>query len=237
VRDGKEPKTTLADRQGRFFGMLMLSRASRKKSERPGVHPKATSSVIGCNLQATIAMPQPEEHLRALRALAHRQRLRILGALAVGEYSLGDLADLLDLREPTVARHLAILSAAALVRREPYAAGELYTLDQDTLAQLGRGSRLRPAPTTPATTSSDAYTQKVLRNFLDGERLRKIPDQRKKRQVILGWLVERFAHGRPYPEAELNAIIKAHHDDTATLRRELVAEGLLRREADVYWRI
>jgi hypothetical protein len=181
---------------------------------------------------------QPDQALRALRALANPSRLRILGTLAAGEYSLRDLADLLELREPTVARHLAILAAVELVRQEPYDTGNLYTLDQSTLERLSRG-RQAPAPTVAPPTAADAadaYTRKVLRSFLDGERLRKIPDQRKKRQVILRWLAEQIVPERPYPEAELNTMLRAYHEDTATLRRDLVAEGLLRRAGDTYWR-
>lgn len=180
---------------------------------------------------------QPDQVLRALRALANPSRLRILGMLAAGEYSLRDLADLLELREPTVARHLAILAAVDLVQRAPYDTGDLYTLDQSTLEHLSRGHRAPAlAPPPDEENADDAYARKVLRSFLDGERLRKIPDQRKKRQVILRWLAERLAPARLYPEAELNVILSAHHDDTATLRRELVAEGLLRRANDTYWR-
>jgi hypothetical protein len=181
---------------------------------------------------------QPDQALRTLRAMANPSRLRILGVLAGGEYSLRDLADLLDLREPTVARHLTILAAVELVRQEPYDTGNLYTLDQSTLERLSRG-RQAPAPTVAPPTAADAadaYTRKVLRSFLDGERLRKIPDQRKKRQVILRWLAEQIVPERPYPEAELNTMLRAYHEDTATLRRDLVAEGLLRRAGDTYWR-
>jgi hypothetical protein len=39
-----------------------------------------------------------------------------------------------------------------------------------------------------------------------------------------------------YPEAELNARIKRHHPDTATLRREMIMHGLMQRANGVYWR-
>ena len=42
-----------------------------------------------------------------LKTLAHESRLKLLGLLAEREYSVGELAELLDLKEPTVSHHLA----------------------------------------------------------------------------------------------------------------------------------
>lgn len=41
---------------------------------------------------------------------------------------------------------------------------------------------------------------------------------------------------RTYPEAEVNEILGAFHEDYAALRRYLVEEGFLMRETNVYWR-
>ena len=60
-----------------------------------------------------------------------------------------------------------------------------------------------------AATTGETAEAKVLRTFLDGERLTKIPDSAKKRLVILHWLADQFEAGVEYPEAELNARINA----------------------------
>lgn len=39
-----------------------------------------------------------------------------------------------------------------------------------------------------------------------------------------------------YAERDVDAVLRAWHDDHAALRRYLVDEGLLGREANVYWR-
>ena len=57
-----------------------------------------------------------------------------------------------------------------------------------------------------------------------------------KRAVLLDWLVQRFEPGRRYSEPMVNAIIEQVHPDTASLRRYLVDEGMLDREAGEYWR-
>ncbi len=101
------------------------------------------------------------------------------------------------------------------------------------------------------------YDQKVLRDYLVDGRLKTIPTQRKKRDVILRYLAQRFEPGRLYSEKEVNAILVDYHDDVATLRRELVqadpqmaglggapslqpgnavARRLLARENGRYWR-
>lgn len=82
-----------------------------------------------------------------------------------------------------------------------------------------------------------AWERKVLRDFIVKDRLKEIPASRKKREVILRWLAERFEWDRIYPESELNAVIEAVHPDFATLRRELVGADLLARENGRYWRV
>jgi DNA-binding transcriptional ArsR family regulator len=50
-----------------------------------------------------------------LKALAHQSRLLILCILAEGEKSVGELEELLSLRQPTVSQQLARLRADGLV--------------------------------------------------------------------------------------------------------------------------
>jgi hypothetical protein len=87
-----------------------------------------------------------------------------------------------------------------------------------------------------AVDSGDAFRQKVLCDFLDGERLKGIPARRMKRLVVLEWLAEHFEPDRRYGELEVNALLKQHHPDCAALRRELVDAGLVQRQSSVYWR-
>ena len=78
---------------------------------------------------------------------------------------------------------------------------------------------------------------RVLENFIDvAGRLTGIPVQRKKRLVVLRWLVEDFQPGRVYAEAEVNRVISRRHPDFAALRRYLVDEELMQRRRGVYWR-
>lgn len=77
----------------------------------------------------------------------------------------------------------------------------------------------------------------VLRAFLDADgALRSIPSKRAKQLVVLEHLSRVFEIGVRYPEREVNALLRAFHPDVAALRRYLVEDRFLSREAGVYWR-
>ena len=78
---------------------------------------------------------------------------------------------------------------------------------------------------------------RVLSHFLtDDGRLHTIPSKRSKRLVVLDHLAQRFEPGRVYTEAEVNESLSQVHSDYAALRRYLVDDLFLTREAGHYWR-
>jgi hypothetical protein len=72
--------------------------------------------------------------------------------------------------------------------------------------------------------------------FVRDGRLTSLPSRRTMALAACAFLAERFAAGRRYPESEVNELLAEDAPDPATLRRLLVDEGFLRREAGVYWR-
>lgn len=88
-----------------------------------------------------------------------------------------------------------------------------------------------------------AWVDKIVKNYIlvdtdtteSFSRLKEIPASRKKRFVILKWLVNQFEESVNYSEAEVNQILKRFHPDCATLRRELVSYNLMQRERGIYW--
>ena len=172
------------------------------------------------------------------KALADASRLRILGLLAREERSVDELAALLNLKAPTVSHHLKRLGALSLVAMRQDGNTRLYRLDEDALHYLNKEILqaefiAKVADDVPA----DGFAKKVLGSFIVDGKLQTIPAQRKKRDVILRFLVERFDVDRDYTEREVSAIIKEFHPDAATLRRELVGASLMRREASIYRRV
>ena len=178
-----------------------------------------------------------EPLLETLKALADESRLTILGLVAGQERSVSQLTSLLGIKAPTVSHHLAKLKDAELVGMRADGTTHYYRLDTTGLARL-RGSLQTPERGASLSEGAvaDAAEAKVLADFLDGERLKEIPARLKKRQVILRWLVERFEPGVDYTEKQVNEIIGKHHPDFATLRRELIASGLLTRPKGIYRR-
>lgn len=172
-----------------------------------------------------------------LKALADESRLRIVGLLADAERPVGQIASRLGLTPPTVSHHLSRLKAAGLISMRSEGVSHLYRLDVDALHELSRALLARETVESLASNAEqDPWERKVLRDFLVDGQLKQIPANRKKREVVLRWLADQFQIGRRYPEREVNAIIKRHHEDTATLRRELIGAQLLTRENGVYWR-
>jgi hypothetical protein len=78
--------------------------------------------------------------------------------------------------------------------------------------------------------------QAVLARFFRGVQLVEVPAQRAKRLVVLERIALDFEPGRRYAEHEVNELLAIRHPDYATLRRYLVDEGFLDREAGEYWR-
>lgn len=77
----------------------------------------------------------------------------------------------------------------------------------------------------------------VLHRFLDAQgRLHTVPAKQPVRLVVLDHVAQLFEPGRHYPEAEVNTRLRTVHDDVAALRRYLVEEGFLDRDAGRYWR-
>ena len=179
-----------------------------------------------------------EQVVGYLKVLAHETRLRLLGLLASQERSVGELAEILALKEPTISHHLARLSEAQLVTMRPEGTVHLYRLNSDALRELSRDlfTPQRVAGFAPER-QVESWEKKVLRTYVVKNRLTKIPDVRKKRDVVLRWLTGHFEEDRRYSEREVNEIIGRVHSDFATLRRELVGARLMQREEGIYWRV
>ena len=177
--------------------------------------------------------------LQFYKTLANESRLKILGILATKECSVEELATLLELKEPTVSHHLLKLKTMDLVSMRAQANTHLYSLNSEALYKANKDmfTPEKMANLVNDTVEYEAWEQKILNSFLENERIKEIPASHKKRSVILRWLVGKFALDTRYPEAEVNAIIQQHHPDYATLRREFIINGLMERDAGIYWRI
>src|SRR5439155_7622760 len=106
-----------------------------------------------------------------------------------------------------VSHHLAKLKEVGLVGMRSEGTTHIYHLNITEMRSLAkRVLALDTIETFSEDVVSDAWERKILGDFVEGQRLKEIPASRKKREVILRWLAERFQFGKRYPEKEVNAI-------------------------------
>ena len=182
-----------------------------------------------------------EELVTFFKALADANRLKIVGLLAEKPYSVEELAALLQLKPSTVSHHLSKLAEAELVSSRAESYYSIYQLDKKMLEEKSRSMFSQTElSNVAAEVDADAYDNKVIKDYSkrDGS-LKTLPAQRKKLEAILRHVVQAFEMGKRYSEKRVNEILSQYHDDTATLRRELVGYGLMQREGGggEYWRI
>jgi hypothetical protein len=182
--------------------------------------------------------PEFERLLSFFKALANESRLRIVGILANREASVSDLADLLEIREPTVSHHLSILKELDLVRMEAHGNVHIYSLNEDALSEIKKDVfSTDQVAAMVQDVDVRSWKDKVLETFVIDGRLTQIPAQRKKRVVILQWLADKFKLGRRYAEREVNEILAQVHPDVSSLRRYLVSWRFMERDHGTYWRL
>jgi hypothetical protein len=167
---------------------------------------------------------------RLVGLLATPERLRVVAAIVLGHATVPDIADATGLDERSIAEALGRLVPAGLVE----------SLDgsfvvHETAFSLAARSGRRTGPGRDEDPADER--SRTLRRLFDGDRLLEIPTKRSTRRLVLDEIAQRFEIGRRYTERQVNASIAEVHPDTAALRRYLVDEGLMSREAGEYWRI
>ncbi len=176
--------------------------------------------------------------LQFFKVLGNESRLKILGLLANQERSVGELAEFLNLREPTVSHHLAAMKEIGLVEVRAEGNVRIYRLETHALEKMSKDLFSQESLSTlAASEAGDSWEQKVFRTYVADGRLKQIPTQYKKRMVILRWLVTMFEMDARYTEKEVSERLKQYHPDYAALRRYLVETRLMQRENGIYWRL
>ena len=76
-----------------------------------------------------------------------------------------------------------------------------------------------------------------LRAFIRDGRITAVPAKRTRRLLLLDQVAQAFEPGRKYSEAAVDEVLKTIFDDHCALRRYLVDEAFMSRNAvGVYWR-
>jgi len=178
-----------------------------------------------------------EQFVTFFKALADSNRVKIFGLLAHQPYSVEELAAILDVTSATVSHHLQKLLRADLVTAHARQYYNVYSLRSDVVRQMAEqllnDDIIRE---TAPLRDLDRYSTQVLGNFLVRGKLKAIPSQLKKREVVLRHIANQFENGKPYSEKRVNEILKSFYADYGMLRRELVRAKLLAQEDGKFWR-
>jgi len=164
------------------------------------------------------------------KALGDESRLSIVRMLLEGESYVELIASRLNLTSATVSHHLKKLESAGLVECHRTQFYMIYSVKREVLAE----SLLNLIGTLPAQDDDTKYRQSVIDSFFEYGRLKNLPAQRKKREVVLSHILEPLEKGRIYTEQEMNEHILTYHEDYCTIRREMISFGLVTRYHERY---
>ncbi len=182
----------------------------------------------------------PEKNLaqRAalFKALGHPARLLMLNLMREKPRHGEELAAILSLNPATVSHHLAKLSEAGLVNAVKDQYYQVYSLRAEMLKPTLAEMVAMPQASLKTDAEPDAFQQKVLASFIRRGRLKQIPAQQKKKQIVLEHIAREFEPGRRYDEREVNHILLDFNEDFASLRRFLIEFKYLERADGMYWR-
>ena len=148
------------------------------------------------------------------------------------------LAERLGLSTSTISFHLKKLMEANIVscKKEQYYT--IYSLNEEIfemkLKDLIKDDRKEEEILDQR---EEKYRQKVIDSFFKYNKLKNLPVQNKKKQIVLEKIVESFDRDRTYTEKEVNLIIADIHDDFCTIRRDLIGFNLMERKDGIYKRL
>ena len=174
--------------------------------------------------------------LQFFQVFSNESRLRLIGHLANGERSVGELAQLLDLKEPTVSHHLAELKELGLVTVRAEGNMRIYQLNAKALESISKDIFARPNLAALVPKSEMNEEERVLRVWVKDGRIVDIPAQEKKKQIVIRWLAGQIDPARRWTEREFSEWLSQFNEDYAVLRRYLVDSGYMARENGIYWR-
>ena len=175
-----------------------------------------------------------KEKLELLKLLADETRLEILNILMKEDSYVEKIACELSLTPATICYHLKKMEGAGVVNCARSQFYMIYSLNREIfdkpLYELIKKDE-------EIVNTEEKYKKEVLSNFFKYGRLTQIPMQRKKREIVLAEILNQFDVGREYEEKEVNEIILRYHEDFCTIRREMVAFGMMTRHHEIYKRV
>ena len=173
-----------------------------------------------------------KEKLGFLKLLADETRLAILNLLLKEDSYAEKLACELSLTPATICYHLKKMESAGIVNCSRSQFYMIYSLNREVfdkpLFELIKTEKQAADP-------EEKYQKEVISHFIKFGKLIQLPTQRKKREIVLREIAKEFDKTQKYSENAVNEIIHKYYDDHCTIRREMIAFGIMKREKETYW--
>ena len=175
-----------------------------------------------------------KEKLELLKLIADETRLEILNILLKEDSYVEKIACELSLTPATICYHLKKMESAGVVNCSRSQFYIIYSLNREIfnkpLYELIKKEE-------QVVDTEEKYKKEVISHFFKYGRLTQIPTQRKKREIVLAEILKQFDFDREYDEKEVNEIILRYHEDFCTIRREIIAFGMMTRDHEIYKRV
>jgi len=176
---------------------------------------------------------QDNETVSLFKALADESRLKIISMLLRQDCYAQYLANKLNLSAPTITYHMDKLEKAKVVYSTKIQHYIIYSINREIMdTQIGMLIKSAIAYDEKMT-----YEDKVIENFFEYGRLKTIPAQLKKREIVIAHIAARFELAKTYSEKDLVSEIIEIHDDYCTIKRDLIGMGFLKDMGKSYKRI
>jgi len=171
------------------------------------------------------------------KAVGDPTRLRII-ALLKHEHLHGQaIAHKLGLQPSTITHHISKLRDVGLVYQRRDGNTIYFYLDQKKLEYSSRAILNIGEETRTSQELQVDLKEKmsIIKNFFNEDgTLKNMPSQRKKKVVILAYLIRHLKYGKIYTEQEINEYIKKYHEDSSTIRREWIMHHFMFRQNNEY---
>lgn len=175
------------------------------------------------------------ESIKLFKCLADKSRLQILKSLVIEPMYVERLAERLELTPSTISFHLKKLEDANIVQSKKEQYYTIYSINKEILqAKIIDIISETSSEEVLQREREEKYRQKVIESFFEYGKLKAIPVQRKKERIVLEEIAKVFEYGKEYTEREVNILIADYFDDFCTIRRDMIGEGILKRENSMY---
>lgn len=179
-----------------------------------------------------------DDVIKLFKCLSDKSRLQILKSLLQEDMYVERLAERLGLTPATISFHLKKLEDAKAVTSYKQQYYTMYSICQDTFKRdMIDLIREESDETKKQEDREMLYRKKVLTAFFEYGKLKSIPAQRKKELICLEEIAKNFELGKIYEEKQVNEIITTVFEDYCTLRRDMISEGIMKRDGATYIRI